>query len=403
MKKNHLLFVVLIVFFAKTNASEISQAIKFQTQEITAAEYVNSLVLNNGMLLGKKLAVKNAESQVNQMSAPVINPSVTISKGAYYGQTPYTPFVSPASNTFTFGGVWEGFGKRAAREEYAKAELVRTQSEMEFSKRAITGDAIFAYLDTLRTKLAWKSYQDGVIRLSAIGDKDTKERVQSIQTTVANDFKFFSFALNNFVGRSSNTLFEPMGNVAHVLPKEFKVDELVSNAMKSRADVLNFEDALKSADASIKLTEKNRNIDLMPSIWTSRTPSYTAGGYRYDPSVAYGVSLTIPIPVNLLQDNDRIQAANNKVSLEINFQDLKSKILTEINQSFLLYDSAKQKYGSALAAYEEAKQKKNDKTVDGITTFLDREIEFNDAKINHAKSQIYLLRVSGFYDLPNLE
>jgi outer membrane protein TolC len=194
-----------------------------------------------------------------------------------------------------------------------------------------------------------------------------------------------------------------MGNVAHVLPKEFKVDELVSNAMKSRADVLNFEDALKSADASIKLTEKNRNIDLMPSIWTSRTPSYTAGGYRYDPSVAYGVSLTIPIPVNLLQDNDRIQAANNKVSLEINFQDLKSKILTEINQSFLLYDSAKQKYGSALAAYEEAKQKKNDKTVDGITTFLDREIEFNDAKINHAKSQIYLLRVSGFYDLPNLE
>ena len=75
----------------------------------------------------------------------------------------------------------------------------------------------------------------------------------------------------------------------------------------------------------------------------------------------------------------------------------------EINQSFLLYDSAKQKYGSALAAYEEAKQKKNDKTVEGITTFLDREIEFNDAKINHAKSQIYLLRVSGFYDLPNLD
>ena len=63
------------------------------------------------------------------MSAPVINPSVTISKGAYYGQTPYTPFVSPASNTFTFGGVLEGFGKRAAREEYAKAELVRTQSD----------------------------------------------------------------------------------------------------------------------------------------------------------------------------------------------------------------------------------------------------------------------------------
>ena len=53
MKKNHLLFVVLIVFFAKTNASEISQAIKFQTQEIAAAEYVNSLVFNNGMLLGK--------------------------------------------------------------------------------------------------------------------------------------------------------------------------------------------------------------------------------------------------------------------------------------------------------------------------------------------------------------
>jgi len=52
-EKNHLLFVFLIIFFAKTNASEISQAIKFQTQEITAAEYVNFLVLNNGMLLVK--------------------------------------------------------------------------------------------------------------------------------------------------------------------------------------------------------------------------------------------------------------------------------------------------------------------------------------------------------------
>jgi Outer membrane efflux protein len=403
MKKIIFLFLISASLITKGNASEISQSIKLQIQEITAPEYINLLELKNGTLLAKKLSLKGAESQLHQMSAPVINPNVTLSRGAYFGQTPYTPFVSPASNTFTFGGVLEGMGKRAAREEYAKAELVRTQSDMEFSKKAIAGDAIFAYLDTLRTKLAWKSYQDGIDRFNAIGDKETKERVQSIQATVANDFKFFSFALNNFVGRNSSTLLEPMGSIAHVLPKEFKVEELLSNAMKNRADVLNFEDALKVADANIKLTEKNRNIDLMPSLWTSRTPSYIAGGNQYDPSVAYGVSLMIPIPVHLLQDNDRVQAANNKANLEINFQDLKSRILTEINQSFLLYDSAKQKYVSALSAFDEAKQKKNDKTVDGITTYLDREIEFNDAKINHAKSQIYLLRVSGFYELPNLE
>mgnify|MGYP003351676832 FL=1 len=79
-------------------------------------------------------------------------------------------------------------------------------------------------------------------------------------------------------------------------------------------------------------------------------------------------------------------------------RDLKARVVTEVNQAFLQYQFAKRKFESAKTAYENINKKPTDKS--GIATLRDREGEFIDAKVNHAKALFYLQRVSGNYDLP---
>jgi uncharacterized membrane protein YqiK len=57
----------------------------------------------------------------------------------------------------------EGWGKRSAREAYAQAEANKQLAEMVNESRSVETQAIFNYIDALRTKLLWQSYQSRLI------------------------------------------------------------------------------------------------------------------------------------------------------------------------------------------------------------------------------------------------
>ena len=170
----------------------------------------------------------------------------------------------------------------------------------------------------------------------------------------------------------------------------------------AKSHLMALQESIKSASANLELTKKNRNIDISPNVWMSTTPPYVSSSTQYNSTLAYGFGVSIPIPVHLVYDADVVQAANNKTSSESYLNDLKAKVVTEVNQAYLQYDFAKKKFEAAKSAYDAAVKSLNNSNVRSIINLRDREGEFVDAKVNHAKALFYLQRVSGIYELPRI-
>ena len=395
-----LLTTVTLNVYAQSGAGKSADDVKYVP--ITLQEYLVQVESNSAAVGAKKLAVETTKAQRPYMVTPNINPSLTYSRGSYYNATPYSPYVAPGSNTYTLSGTIEGWGKRTARTNFSDAEILRNESELNSIVKATRIDAVFAYLDTLRVKKIYDSYENAIRKLVAKKEKARAEPLITAQTNSANDLKYFAYTMGVFAGNSSVVLLEPSGNLNTFKPREFKAQVLVEQALNQRADILYFHDAIKSAEASLELAKKNRNINLSPSIWLSQTPPYSSSGTDYNRTEAFGFSVTVPIPTNLLFDGELVQEANNKLSLELFLKDLKVRIIAEVNQALMQYQFAKTKLADEEKDYAQVAKSNSDNSAKSIILMRDKEAELVDAKINHAKALIYLQRVSGDYEIPKI-
>jgi outer membrane protein TolC len=395
-----LLTAVALNVSAQSDASKSVNGVKYVP--ITLQEYLLQVESNSAAVAVKKLAVESAKAQRPFMSTPNINPSLTYSRGSYYNKTPYEPYVAPGSNTYTLSGTIEGWGKRTARTNFSDAEILRNESELNSIVKAARVDAALAYLDSLRVKKIYDSYENAIRKILAKKEKAQAEPLITAQKNSANDLRYFAYTMGVFAGNSSADLLEPSGNLNAFTPREFKVQALVEQALNQRADILYFNDAIKSAQASFEMAKKNRNINLSPSIWLSRTPPYTSSGTDYNKTEAYGFSITVPIPTNLLFDGEIVQEANNKLTLELLLKDLKTRVIAEVNQALMQYQFAKTKLADEEKDYSQAAKGNSDNSAKSIILMRDKEAELLDAKINHAKALIYLQRVSGDYEIPKI-
>jgi len=79
----------------------------------------------------------------------------------------------------------------------------------------------------------------------------------------------------------------------------------------------------------------------------------------------------------------------------------KTKVVTEINQTYLQYEAAKERVSKANAAFIEAGKRK-DRAVSGITKYQEAESELIEARAVHAKTLILLERLGGNFTIPSL-
>lgn len=375
----------------------------FKFKTISFTEYIKEVHQNSASINSKQLSVLSSKAMVAPMSARNFSPSFNYSKGAYYNLVPYTPYVSPSSSTYSLSGTLEGWGKRQAREDFANTEVARNESELNSLKKTVESDAIFAYLDTLRVKLNWIAYRKALDELSLIKDKEAQNFINDLTVSlnnISNDLKFFGYGLITFVGKSSEEGFIPQGSTINTYPRNLKVNDLINEALSKRVDLIALNDNVKSADANANLVSKNRNIDFSPSAWYSTTPSYVSSGTQYGTTHSYGFSVSIPIPIQLRFDGDLVSAANNKAQAEYALNDAKNRVVVEIQQAFLQYNVAKEKLKVAEQNFLSSVQKTKPATVQSITQIREKSTELIDAKINHAKALIFLLRVSGDYEIP---
>lgn len=396
MWKNKFLFLVFGFTINFAVYPQTITSIKGQNYELNTIDFTNYLKLleeKNGAIRAKKLSVQTVMGQLEFLSASNINPSVSISRGSFFSQVPYTPYESPKSNTVSISGTIEGAGKRDARSKLAKLDIERNQTDFEVTKVNISKEAAFAFIDTLRLKLSLDNCRELLNSLDKQKEKKEIAELTELSIGIERDLRYFAYAMNAFVNQTNGTLLVPLSSDIDFSMPEYSVDDLIANALKNRVDVVNLQSAIKYAQASYELALKNRNINVTPSLWVSQTPAYVASGSEYNKTVAYGFSISVPIPTNLLYDADLIQESNNKLMLEAGLNDLESRVIADVNQAYMQYSYAKDKFLDDRLSYE------NNKSADVIKK---RELKSNliDSKVNLLKSLINLLQNSGYYYFP---
>ena len=370
---------------------------------ITLSAYLAELDQKNASLRAKKLNTDSALSVAKQAEMPYLSPILTYVRGSIYTQAPYAGYTNPASNTLGASITVEGWGKRSAREIYAQAEANRQLAEMVVETHSIQTQAILNYIDALRTKLLWQSYQSAIDKLDSFrGQNITEQKKEFLaaQKVLANDLKYYSYGLMGFLSVPDQQLPLPVGTL-NISTQKFSVAELVKHAEENRADLISNKASIELANANLEVIKASKNVDLLPGFYYSETPPYNSSGVGYGTQKAFSFLVSIPLGNGLLINSDLIGATNTIAEQEVNLVVTKTKIVTEINQVYLQYQSAKDRLEIAITAYNSAKSSQNS-GMQGLLKFRDAEYELIDARNVHAKTLILLQRLSGNFEVPTL-
>lgn len=382
-------------------ASESPTIAGLPSRTLTLEEFVKLAQEKNTGIENQRLAVDTAIANKSPMSAPNLNPQFTYSRGSYYGQTPYTPYVSPSSNTYALQATLEGWGKRSARSRVADSEILKSQSELESATMNIELDASFAYLDALRPKLNASTYQNSINQLKKIGVLRTDPLTIDYGVKLQQEersYQYYVLGMLNLIPQSEGFIVQPTGR-GDCKVSNRTVDELLKNALDGRADITSMNNSVKVAESYVDLAKANRNIDLTPSVWTSRTPSYTDAGANYGATSAYGFSVQIPIPTNLITDTSVQQAMNAKAQAENSREQMKKQVQVELRQSAMQYETALNSYRNAISSLQNAEKAYPPNSKRNIQTVTDYQLAAIDAKINHSKALVFLMNKSGHYGI----
>lgn len=399
------LLLCIVFSVTKVNAQDFPayQSSDANYRPISLASYLEELVQDSPTLKIKELSNKSASSIATQAGRPNLNPILTYARGSINTQAPYIGYTNPSSNTVGATVTVEGWGKRSAREAYSQAELNRQLADSMSERRSIETQAIFTYIDALRTKLLWQSYQSIINRLNLTKTNESnqvKAELIASQAVVNNDLKYYSLSLMNHLGNHDKHLPLPQGTL-NMPPETFNVSDLVNNAYEKREDLKLAKASISSANANLEVLKAGKGPDFLPGIYYTETPPYDTGGFSYGTQKSVSFLLSIPLGNGLINNSDVLAGSNAVIEQEVSLNALKTKIFTEINQTYLQYESAKLRLANADNAYKIAKSE-NKRSIQDIARLRDAEYELIDARTVHAKTLILLKRLSGNFEYPNL-
>jgi len=378
----------------------------FKYSTIPLDKYLEIVHQNNALIGSGKLDVQTAASNKESQALYRFAPSVSYTRGSWYPQTPYAPYVTPQSSTYALNFNIEGWGKRSARADLAESQTAASATQLQATATILEAAALNAYIDTLRLSLMVQSYSSALNRLTPmkVNSKlaDSVRFLKYYQEATDKDLMFSSLGLLNYSGAAIQDLPYPKGNLNFPM-QNFNIETIVEQGQKSRMDVMGLQAAIDVADKNITLTNQNRNVDLSPYISQTRTPQYNDGGATYTAQNAVSAGVTIPIPVNnFLQTADIVQAANQKLQYEMQLRDLKVQVRVQVLQAFLQYSAAKDALVNAQTVYDAVVKSTNKDPVQAVMDTRDKEGALLDAKTNHLKALVYLWRQSGNYSVPTL-
>ena len=385
----------------------VAQAENLKYSNLTLEKYLELVKENNATIASGQLDVQSANANIKAQALYNFSPSISYSRGSWNNQVPYAPYNQPQSNTYSFNFNLEALGKRSAREALAQTQRDASEIQLQSSTSTIEISAIYAFIDSLRLSLIWRSYEIAINKISSLGSVAGSDgaQIRALKSKLAStqkDLMYSSLNMLNYSGDAIHDLPYPLGSLSYPT-QNYDVDQLVSEAQTNRRDVKNLQASIDVAEKNIILTNENRNVDLSTYVAQTRTPQYNDSGLTYTNQNSLSAGVTIPIPAsNYLQSADIVKAANQKLQYEMQLRDLKTQIRVQVLQAYLQYDQAKALLNDADAAYRDALKRPGKNKIQEILDLRDRQGVLLDAQTNHLKALIFLWRQSGNYSVPKL-
>ena len=402
----HQLGFLSSLLFATLSMAQTSVNNLQEYAPISLTQYLQVVKESNALIGNKRLAKETTAAIKESLAIYQFRPSVSYFKGAYYQQVPYSPYTTPASNTYGVNVYLEGWGKRAARSEFGEAEMGRSEAEYQATEADIQTVATLSYIDALRNRLLFNSYAVAAKKIASLPQnaqtKDSSQFLKYYESAYAKDLQFTALGLLNYSGGSLSNLPLPIGKL-NIPPQDFDPIQLVNQALINRADILILKAAMNSAEKNINMVKANRNWDVQPLVSYTTTPQYNSSGFTYAPQNGISAGLLIPIPVNnYLQNADIVQASNQRVGLELQIKDLKAQIEVQVMQALLQYESAKSILAQANEAFSIASKVSDQSSSKGVMAIRDKEGSLIDAQTNHVKALINVWHQTGNYSTPKI-
>lgn len=325
-------------------------SIKAQTTESTFSEYLKNVKEKNLNIAAQKYNINIAEASI--LTASILpDPQIDI-------ETSNNGIAADLGYTIGAGISWtlELGQKRKARINYAKNESELTKLQFQDYLRNLFANATIGYIEALKSKVlldVQKDSYENMLQLAKsdsiryqLGDisKVTSQQSKLEASSLLNEVyqqesiqKQSVIALSDFTG--SDITEELLTGNFNAFNRNFSLNELISEALAQRADLLSSKQNINLAKSLINLEKANRVIDLGLSLGAQHN---TIANNEIAPSpVSNAVNLGVSIPLKFSnRRNADLKIAQMKhTQAETEYKQIENIIRIEVTQAYHQYKS----------------------------------------------------------------
>lgn len=344
---------VLLCATAPASAVQPDGGIEFK-------EYIQAVVEGNIGLASQKFNVDVADAAI-AVAGVAPDPSFTVGYSSYELSRINLPRSTIAALNYTF----ENPDKRRARVLAAEADKSLAEAQLNEYMKTLRLDAANAFIESLRARaiLTRRKYAlDLFESLELQAAKPSKDaplqaqersqlrlelsRLRGDFYQAESDAAIADRNLNFYLGESKLNRTVSYARASLEIPEiQFVETDLQENALAKRPDLASADRVLQAARARSKLAQENRKLDLGFTLGVTHTQplwSIPDAGGTYSPG-SYPMSngliatVTIPIPLSLMQDGDLRGPAATATQAEIRLRELQGKARIEAQQALIKY------------------------------------------------------------------
>ncbi|WP_228452136.1 TolC family protein [Chryseobacterium sp. c4a] len=349
MKHLHMKIRVLFIVIA-TLLFSLNNKVKAQEKEVLNFEEYLSLVGKKNLgYAAQKYNIGMAEAAIQtasmfpdpQLEMETTNNGVAKNMGYVYGAS--------------LGWTLELGGKRKARINLAKDQSELSKIQLQDFFRNLRADASLGYVDALKSKAILEVQQDSYKNILQLAKSDSiRYRLGTISLVTSKQSKLEAASLLNEVYQAESAEQQALTGLAiflndgkitnrdvagdfNAFNRDFSIDDLLIQALNTRADLLAAKQNTQVAKRQINLEKANRKIDLGINAGAER---HTEATNEIAPSpTVNAVKLGISIPLKFSnRRNAGVKIAEMAHSqAELEYHQIEQGIQAEVMQAYQQY------------------------------------------------------------------
>ena len=325
---------------------------KVQAQEkevLNFEEYLSLVGKKNLGYAAQKYNVGMAEASIQtasmfpdpQLDLETTNNGITENMGYVYGAS--------------VGWTLEMGGKRKARINLAKDQAELSKIQLQDFFRNLRADASLSYVEALKSKAILEVQQDSYKNILQLAKSDSiRYRLGTISLVTSKQSKLEAASLLNEVYQAESAEQQSMTGLAVFLSdgkitdrnvagdfnafnRDFNIDDLLIQALNTRADLLAAKQNTQVAKSQINLEKANRKIDLGINAGAERHTEAT-NEIAPSPTVnAVKLGISIPLKFSNRRNADLKIAEMAHSQAELEYHQAEQAIQAEVMQAYQQY------------------------------------------------------------------